>query len=307
MPRQRWIRRGRIFDPQVHREAMGSHAANPTVCRVGADGAILRVYYNFRDSQNRAGIAHFDWSPLSGLCTTVSMKPDYLPGSVGLFDDSGVSLGCIVDMDDERRLYYLGWNLSRTVPWRNSIGLAVGRSTEPMFQRYGAAPVCDRSNEDPYSLSYPWVSRVGERWQMWYGSNLAWGEEPSSMLHVIKTAHSDDGIHWRRDGAVVVGLLGDEIGLSRPCVVSQHGVHHMWYSARLPSSYLIGYARSNDGHVWQRQDNCFEWRNAPEHWEQESQSYACVFSHEGQWHMLYNGNGYGRTGIGWATLEGPLE
>jgi hypothetical protein len=30
--------------------------------------------------------------------------------------------------------------------------------------------------------------------------------------------------------------------------------------------------------------------------------YACVFDHHGSRHMLYNGNGYGETGIGHAVL-----
>ena len=32
-------------------------------------------------------------------------------------------------------------------------------------------------------------------------------------------------------------------------------------------------------------------------------AYACVFDHRGSRYMLYNGNGYGETGIGWAVLE----
>jgi hypothetical protein len=31
--------------------------------------------------------------------------------------------------------------------------------------------------------------------------------------------------------------------------------------------------------------------------------YPCVFEHRGSKYMLYNGNGYGRTGFGIAVLE----
>jgi hypothetical protein len=31
--------------------------------------------------------------------------------------------------------------------------------------------------------------------------------------------------------------------------------------------------------------------------------YPCVFEHHGQWFMLYNGNGYGASGIGLAVLK----
>jgi hypothetical protein len=32
-------------------------------------------------------------------------------------------------------------------------------------------------------------------------------------------------------------------------------------------------------------------------------TYPIVFEHRGRWQMLYNGNDYGRTGIGLATAD----
>jgi hypothetical protein len=31
--------------------------------------------------------------------------------------------------------------------------------------------------------------------------------------------------------------------------------------------------------------------------------YACVFDHSGDRYMIYNGNGFGKTGLGYARLE----
>ena len=36
-------------------------------------------------------------------------------------------------------------------------------------------------------------------------------------------------------------------------------------------------------------------------WDSEMQAYPAVFDNDGRRYMLYNGNGYGRTGIGWAV------
>jgi hypothetical protein len=33
-------------------------------------------------------------------------------------------------------------------------------------------------------------------------------------------------------------------------------------------------------------------------------AYPCVFRQGGQWQMLYNGNGYGESGIGHAVADG---
>jgi len=89
------------------------------------------------------------------------------PGAPGLFDDSGTSTGCLVAHGSVRYLYYLGWNLGVTVPWRNTIGLAVSTGAAAAFEKYSLAPLVDRSAVDPFSISYPWVMQDGGRWRMW--------------------------------------------------------------------------------------------------------------------------------------------
>ena len=42
---------------------------------------------------------------------------------------------------------------------------------------------------------------------------------------------------------------------------------------------------------------------SPSGWDSESIEYPHVFDHAGMRYMLYNGNGYGKTGFGLAVLE----
>jgi hypothetical protein len=42
---------------------------------------------------------------------------------------------------------------------------------------------------------------------------------------------------------------------------------------------------------------------SPSGWDSESMCYAQVFDHAGQRYMVYNGNGYGRSGFGLAVRE----
>jgi hypothetical protein len=76
----------------------------------------------------------------------------------------------------------------------------------------------------------------------------------------------------------------------------------MWYSYR-GESYRIGYAESHDGIQWTRRDEEAGIEVSDGGWDSEMICYPCVFDHEGQRYMLYNGNGYGKTGIGLAVLE----
>jgi hypothetical protein len=75
----------------------------------------------------------------------------------------------------------------------------------------------------------------------------------------------------------------------------------MWYSRR-GQAYRIGYAESDDGVRWQRRDGEAGIDVSDSGWDAEMIAYPCVFRHEGRLFMLYNGNGYGRTGVGLAVL-----
>ena len=78
----------------------------------------------------------------------------------------------------------------------------------------------------------------------------------------------------------------------------------MWYSYKItPATYRIGYAESVDGISWQRMDEKAGIDVSEAGWDSEMIEYAFVFNHKDHKYMLYNGNGYGDTGIGLAVLE----
>jgi predicted GH43/DUF377 family glycosyl hydrolase len=76
----------------------------------------------------------------------------------------------------------------------------------------------------------------------------------------------------------------------------------MWYSYR-GSRNRIGYADSEDGISWERKDGEAGIDVSASGWDSEMIEYPFVFDHDGERYMLYNGNGYGKTGIGLAVLE----
>jgi predicted GH43/DUF377 family glycosyl hydrolase len=297
----RWRKLGRVFCPDRQHEWMQSHAANCAALRI--DTHRYRVFFSSRDAHNRASIGWVELdirNPQSVLA--ISGEPVLTPGAAGTFDDSGVSLACIVPDGAVTYLYYTGWNLGVTVPWRNSIGLAVSRDGLH-FERVSPAPVLDRNRIDPFSLSYPFVRRDAGGWRMWYGSNLRWGAEQRDMDHVIKYATGTDAETWTPTGDVCIGIERDgEYAFSRPCVVVDRALWRMWYSYR-GAVYRIGYADSQDGIAWTRRDALAGIEPGPEEWDAETVEYPWVFDHDGTRYLLYNGNRYGLTGFGLAVLE----
>lgn len=298
-----WQRSGQLYVPPGDLTWAQSHAALPTPVHIDAD--CYRFFFSARDAGNRSSISWVDVD-LAGSPKIVAeaRAPALSFGTPGMFDDSGVSIGSIVLDGAEARLYYMGWNLGVTAPWRNSIGVAVGDVRQARFERMYAGPILDRSPWDPFTLSYPWVLRVGPRdWRMWYGSNTKWGASSADMHHVLKVASSDDGLTWSGQQPLVMRPeMPGEYAFARPTVIHDRGMFRMWFAVR-GDRYRIGYAESRDGVTWTRDDRTFGLAPGAAGWDSEMTCYPCAFAHKGRLYLAYNGNAYGRTGFGLAVWD----
>jgi hypothetical protein len=302
----KWKKLGLIFCPDKNYDWMYSHAANPFAEVMGEQ--YLRIYFTSRNIHHQSHIAYLDMNPDDNFkILKISNKAVLVPGEAGLFDDSGTAMGTLLHVDEKKYLFYLGWNLKVNVPWLNSIGLAIFNEEKQIFEKYSKAPLLDRSNEDPFSISYPGILFDQGIYKMWYGSNLSWGKNEESMKHVIKYAESYDAIHWNRSNQIAVKLMHkNEFALSKPMLIKDNDIFKMWYSYRGRDqirTYRIGYAESPDGKEWTRKDDEAGIDVSPAGWDSEMICYPFVFDWKGKRFMLYNGNAYGKTGFGLAVLE----
>jgi hypothetical protein len=299
----RWAKLGRIFCPNGERDWMASHAAVPFA--VPLEGSLVRIYFSTRDDANRSNIGWLviDLSRPTAVLD-LSTEPVLSPGRLGTFDDSGTMLSWITSVDGRENLYYIGWNLGVTVPFRNSIGLAIsdGRGG---FRRAFEGPILDRSATEPHFTASACVLREDTLWRIWYLSCLGWEMVEGRPRHYyhIKYATSADGIAWDRRGVVAIDFQSPgEYAISRPSVQHDRSAYSMWYSYR-GAAYRIGYAESADGVRWDRRDGDVGIDVSGTGWDGQELAYPHVFDHGGARYMLYNGNGYGRTGFGLAVLE----
>ncbi|MDP3009534.1 MAG: hypothetical protein Q8N30_10775 [Methylococcales bacterium] len=196
------------------------------------------------------------------------------------------------------------WNLGVTVPFRNSIGLAIGDANNH-YVRYASGPILDRSMQEPHFCASCCVIPEGDISRMWYLSCTGWSKDetgkPRHHYH-IKYAESEDGIHWARNGLIAIDYANtDEYAISRPSVIRDTDCWKMWYSFR-GESYRIGYAESEDGRSWIRHDDIVGIDVSETGWDSEMIEYPFVFDHKGERYMLYNGNDYGKMGFGIAVL-----
>jgi hypothetical protein len=299
-----WLKKGLIFVPRSTSDWMVSHAAVPFADRIGED--IFRIYFCSRDERNRAQVGYFEIDiTRPAEVAYLHERPIIGIGEMGSYDDSGVISSWIVNVGKQKYCYYAGMTLGVTVPFYFYLGMAISDDGGHTFYKVSKSPILERSSVDPYLTGHACVMREGDLWRMWYVSGQRWemrNGQPRHYYH-IKYAESSDGFKWDRGGVVCIDFKSqDEYAIGRPCILKRNGIYSLWYSYR-GSSYRIGYAESTDGIQWERKDEQVGIDVSASGWDSEMVEYAHVFDHKGERYMLYNGNGYGKSGIGLAVLS----
>lgn len=308
-------RLGKVFDASMGPAWMVSHAAYPTPMLMAPDR--IRVFMVARDADNRGSVGWVDVSADDPTCVCdVSEFAALGPGELGAFDDRGISIGSICAIDGRLHMYYLGWNKSADVPFRNAIGIAVDTTSEGRsFSRVFRGPVLDRNPHDPFTLSYPYVTPPAGRddeWQMVYGTSQGGGTDEREMAHVLSVATSSDGYHWCPTGARPLALAPGEYGMSRPWPIQIGDRHLLLFSSR-QDRYRIGAAlcEKNGMPTARWSDDVFRDVHplpAEDDFDSEEQTYPAVVVANGRRYLFYNGNRYGLTGFGVAEIsEEPLH
>jgi hypothetical protein len=310
---QKWEKKGLIYKPRGQYAWNRSHAAVPTVDISHRD--FWRVYFGTRDEANRNRISYIDVE--TGNPENVLYEHDRPVldlGKLGTFDDCGVMPSWILDRDGVKYLYYIGWTVRTTIPYHNSIGLAISQDGGQTFERFCEGPIFGETPNEPYFTGTSCVLVEAAVWKNWYMSCTGWsteGGKPEARYH-IKYAESRDGVFWNRKGIVAIDYKSSaEAGIVRSSVLAMKGSYSMWYSYRggvdyrtnRATSYRIGYAESTDGVSWKRMDDRAGIDVSGEGWDSAMIEYPNVLERDGKRYMFYNGNRFGESGFGYAVME----
>jgi hypothetical protein len=300
----KWVKRGQIFIPNNQFSWVKSHGMLPVADCIGED--LFKIYFSGRDDQNisRIGYVIVNINDPSKILE-LSASPIVDIGKLGCYDDNGVSPTCIITHNNTKYLYIMGWNKGSKVRAAEVSGLAISVDGGKSYNRFSNVPVIDRTDKEPYTiLVISCIIIENGIWRMWYDSADYWINEGLPRYN-IKYAESTDGINWNREGIVSVDYkTDDETRVSRASIIKDDGVYKMWFCYALGSGgYKIGYAESPDGYQFTRIDQKNGIDLSETGWDSEMTCYPNVFKHKGKTYMLYCGNGYGKTGFGYATLE----
>jgi len=307
--KQNWIKLGNIFNVDlISMDWMYSHASVPFADKIKDD--IFKIYFSSRNYNNESSVAYIiiDIKKPNEILS-ISNRPVLRKGELGGFDDSGTMGSCILNDDEVKYLYYIGWNLGVTVPFRNAIGVAKSNDGGEAFEKMFKGPILDRTRDEPHFTASNCVIKDNGLFKMWYLSCVKWSIQNNKVRHHyhIKYATSKDGLKWNRKNQVVIDFKDDyEYAISVPRVIKENNIYKMWFSSRGSkdvATYRIRYAESSNGINWIRKDNEVGIDVSKDGWDSEMICYPFVFDHKGKKYMLYNGNGYGKTGFGLAVLE----
>jgi len=236
-------------------------------------------------------------------------------GALGAFDEHGIFPINILKHQDKILAYTCGWSRRSAVSIDMSIGLAESFDQGQSFVRYGAGgPVMSASLHEPFMVGDPFVKIFNEIYHMWYIYGTEWKEfenqkEPD-RIYKIAHATSQDGIHWKRNGNVIIEDVFDDECQALPTVLKIKNRYHMYFCFRKPydfrsnpaHAYRLGYAYSDDLQNWTRADDQAGIQRGPDVWDADMMCYPNLFSLENSVYLLYNGNEFGKFGFGLAKL-----
>lgn len=296
-----WKKKGLLITPNKTLWWNKSHAMLPTIQKVDINQ--YKIYYSGRDILGRSHIGFSRVEILGKKISLIETKKDPILqiGERGCFDDNGVTPSCLIN----EKLYYIGWN-SGTTTYRMSLIMGLAKKTKGhFFERVSRAPLMQRTNREPFGIcTAPFVIKSNHGYQMWYVSGEKWINKDLPTYN-IKHAFSKDGIVWENNGHVALELEQNETALARPCVLYDGNNYEMYFSYKDPlKGYRIGYATSKDGLNFQRSLDYSHYLDVSRSgWDNEMVEYGYIFEHNNYRFMLYNGNGYGANGIGYAVKE----
>lgn len=300
-----WKKKGLVYQPHIPQFTHGSH---PCILHIKEDLFVLA--FTCRDARRKSHI-YLSYGTLNDGDLKLLEEPQLalVPGEPGYFDCDGVISVCFVKYNGQNFLYYVGWQNLPEGLWICDTGRAMFDLDSFSLKKEFTGPVLGRDKNNPLFAAATAFHIKDDVWHTWYNSGIKWVKTTEGWQHYygIHHARSANGIDWICDPGLCLPFADEyEYAFGRPSVVFWDNQYYMWFAHRATkeiSTYRIGFASSRDGIIWDRDDKSAGIDVSPDGWDSEMICYPYVFEHLQRKYMLYNGNGYGKTGFGLAVLE----
>ena len=214
-----------------------------------------KVNVSLQEEKGTDGLANMTLAPYIGTWAKSANNPVIDLGGGGDFNEVDTTAsGMIMDGNT----YKIWGSGNDGTDWEFGLFTSNdGKSWTPSGSNPVFSPSASAGAFDHDQILSPYVIKDGATYKMWYSGKATDGKWR------IGYATSADGTSWTRgnSGQPVLGsgTAGkfDGGGVAHPCVIKDGATYKMWYAGLITGSTLwqIGYAVSNNGIDWTRQNN----------------------------------------------------
>ena len=280
-----------------------THLWVPTAYKL--DNNKIIVFFAGRNEQNESDIGYFVYDIDLKKVIKISKKPILKRGELGSFDDSAVIPSHIIKIGKKYFMYYVGWTRGYKVPFFSSIGLAISKNIFGPYKKFGKAEIIGRSDEDPFFVASCFVEKHKKSFEMYYTSNLSWKKKKNIAMpyYLIKKCTSTDGLNWKFNKSKIIDFKSkQEIAITRPWIIKYKNQKIMFFSCK-KKYYKIHQASENKKKNWVRTSNNSLSDHSSHKFDNKSQEYCSIIKMKESYYMFYNGNDYGKEGVGLAIFD----
>jgi len=279
-----------------------THAMLPTPF-VMADR--IRVFFASCDGAMRGRVffADFACEPPFSLMQT-SSHPVLDVGGPDAFDRDGVNPSQVVRLDGRLALFYIGWRRGPpAAPYTLTAGTAFSDDDGLTFTKAPAPLLPLRPSESLFRTA-PFLTSSGGRHTLLYIGGDRFTVDPSGKrlpVYSLMRLISSDPLCWMGAGETLLSPYrpSGEIGFGRPILTGPDDAPRLMLSIRTTQGYALVEAPFGD--MTERPRFKPVLTHAPDPWEAGMQCFGAV-CRCGAWELLfYNGDGFGRTGMGLAV------
>jgi len=307
----KWIKKGFIFKTDKQFDWMNSHAQCPTAI-VLEDR--IRIFFSAR-LENQQSLPTFIDVEKDNPQKIIALNPNPVlkQGRRGTFDENGIIPNYFIYKENLLYFYYAGWSQCKNVPYKNFTGLAISKDNGLTFTKFSEAPVFSLNQYDPLSATGPCIVFKDNKYFVIYSTGIDWLEINGKLEHTYHFTYaiSNDAIHWEPSGKLIINPINNYEAVCKPTIIETAGFYHMWFSTRGShnfrnpgnTAYRLGYAFSTDFINWKRDDKKAGIDVSEEGWDSEMICYPHIVKVDNKYLMFYNGNGFGKSGFGYAELE----
>ncbi len=303
-----WKKKGLIYCPQSEASWWISHAMAPAAFML--DNNVIRILMGCWDAHGISRIGYIDVSAEKpDVIIGKSVNPILDIGEPGCFDDNGVFPGHVYKYDGKIYLYYTGFQKLNKIPFTNFSGLAISYDGGYTFERVSKVPVMDRADEGLFTRAGTSVIIEKNIFKACYSVGSGWtfiaGKE--RPIYEVNYIESFDGVSFGSEGRCIVKCDSSiEHGLGRPQIITINNIYYVFYTRRMLNfKYHMGVARSYDLVSWERIDSWLSTvsHGFPHEFDSQMVYFPCVINSGKRIFLFYSGNGYGKSGVGYAELE----